>query len=37
MNHLERTHAIQRQMLDAAANRPRGRDDLVERLRGGGF
>jgi len=33
----ERTHAIQRQMLDAAANRPRDRDALLERLRGGGF
>ena len=34
---LERSHTIQRQMLDAAANRPRSRDDLLERLRGGGF
>jgi len=34
---LERTNAIQRQMLDAAANRPRNRDDLLDRLRGGGF
>ena len=34
---LERTNAVQRQMLDAAANRPRSRDDLVDRLRGGGF
>ncbi len=34
---LERNNAIQRQMLDAAARRPRSRDDLVERLRGGGF
>jgi type II secretory pathway component PulJ len=34
---LERAHAIQRQMLDAAARRPRSRDDLVDRLRGGGF
>ena len=34
---LERAHASQRQMLDAAARRPRSRDDLVERLRGGGF
>jgi len=33
----ERTHAIQRQMLDAAARRPRDRSDLVERLRRGGF
>ena len=34
---LERTYATQRQMLDAAANRPRSRDDLLDRLRGGGF
>ncbi|WP_331272521.1 hypothetical protein [Roseovarius gahaiensis] len=34
---LERTHAIQRQMLDAASRRPRNRDDLLERLREGGF
>ena len=34
---LERTHAIQHQMLDAASRRPRSRDDLVERLRQGGF
>ena len=34
---LERTNAIHRQMLDAAANRPRSRDDLLDRLRGGGF
>jgi type II secretory pathway component PulJ len=34
---MERTHAVQRQMLDAAARRPRSRDDLVDRLRGGGF
>ena len=34
---LERTHAIQRQMLEAAANRPRSRDDLLDRLREGGF
>jgi len=33
----ERTNAIQRQMLDAAAQRPRSRDDLLDRLRGGGF
>lgn len=37
MDQLERTHDIQRQMLDAAARRPRDRDDLVERLREGGF
>jgi hypothetical protein len=34
---LERTHDIQRQMLDAAARRPRSRDELLDRLRGGGF
>ena len=34
---LERQNAIQRQMLEAAANRPRSRDDLLERLRGDGF
>jgi uncharacterized membrane protein YbhN (UPF0104 family) len=34
---LERNNAINRQMLDVAARRPRSRDDLLERLRGGGF
>jgi len=34
---LERDNVVQRQMLDAAAGRPRSRDDLLERLRGGGF
>jgi len=33
----ERTHEIQRQMLDAASRRPHGRDDLIERLRDGRF
>jgi hypothetical protein len=33
----EKTNEIQRQMLDAAARRPRSRDDLVDRLRGGEF
>jgi hypothetical protein len=37
LENLERSHAIHRQMLDAAANRPRDRDELVDRLRGGGF
>ena len=37
LDQLERTHAIQRQMLDAAARRPRSRDDLLDRLRGGEF
>lgn len=35
INQMERTNAIQRQMLDAAARRPRSRDDLVKRLREG--
>ena len=34
---LERTNAIHRQMLDATARRPRSRDDLLGRLRGGEF
>ena len=34
---LERAYAIQRQMLEAANRRPRSRNDLLERLRGGGF
>jgi hypothetical protein len=34
---LERDNVVQRQMLDAASRRPRSRDDLVERLRDGGF
>ena len=33
----EKTHEIQRQMLDAASRRPADRDALVERLRDGGF
>jgi len=37
LQHLERHHDIQRQMLEAAAGRPRNRDDLLERLRNGGF
>jgi hypothetical protein len=37
LDHMERTHAIHRQMLEAAARRPRSRDDLLERLRNGGF
>lgn len=37
LDQLERTHAIQRQMLDAASSRPRSRDDLLDRLRKGGF
>jgi hypothetical protein len=34
---LERNDAIHRQMLDAASRRPRSRDDLLDRLRGGRF
>jgi hypothetical protein len=37
LDQLERTHAIQRQMLDADSRRPRSRDDLLDRLREGGF
>jgi len=37
LDQLEQTHAIHRQMLDAAARRPRSRDDLLDRLRNGGF
>ncbi|MBE0454119.1 MAG: hypothetical protein IBX58_10600 [Roseovarius sp.] len=37
LDRLEHTHAIHRQMLDAAARRPRSRDDLLDRLRDGGF
>lgn len=33
----EKTHAIQRQMLDAAARRPHDRDALAQRLRDGQF
>ena len=37
LDQLEHTHAIHRQMLDAAARRPRSRNDLLDRLRDGGF
>jgi len=33
----ERTHEIQRQMLDAASRRPRDRDALAQRMRDGRF
>ena len=33
----ERTHEVQRQMLDAASRRPADRDALAERLRDGRF
>lgn len=34
---LERTHEIQRQMLDAASRRPADRDALAQRMRDGQF
>ncbi|WP_424973509.1 hypothetical protein [Dinoroseobacter sp. S124A] len=34
---LEKTNEVQRRMLEAAARRPRNRDELVDRLRDGGF
>ena len=34
---MEKTNDVQRRMLEAAARRPRSRDDLVERLRDGRF
>ena len=34
---MEKAHDVQRRMLEAAARRPRSRDDLVERLRDGRF
>ena len=37
LSNSERNHEIQRQMLDAASRRPNGRDNLLERLRDGGF
>ena len=33
----EKVYDVQRQMLDAAARRPRDRDELAERLRDGHF
>ena len=33
----EKTNDVQRRMLDAAARRPRDRDELAERLRDGRF
>jgi len=33
----EKTNDVQRQMLDAAARRPRDRSDLADRLRNGRF
>jgi hypothetical protein len=37
LKNMERANALQRQMLNAAGRRPRGRDDLIERLRKVGF
>lgn len=37
LENLERANVIQRHMLGAAKHRPRNSDDLVERLREGGF
>ena len=34
---MEKTNDVQRRMLEAAARRPRSRDDLAERLRDGRF
>jgi hypothetical protein len=34
---MENANDVQRQMLDAAARRPRDRDDLADRLRDGRF
>jgi hypothetical protein len=34
---MEKTHDVQRRMLDAAARRPRSRDELARRLRDGRF
>ena len=33
----EKANDVQRRMLEAAARRPRDRDELVDRLRDGGF
>lgn len=37
LDQLEISDAIHRQMLAAAARRPRSRDNLLDRLRSGGF
>ena len=37
LTNLEHTNHAQREMLDAAADRTRSRDDLVDRLRRSGF
>jgi hypothetical protein len=37
LENTEKVHEIQRRMLVATARRPRNRDELVDRLRDGGF
>ena len=37
LKQMERQNDIQRRMLEAASTRPRDRDDLADRLRGGRF
>ena len=37
LENTEKANTIQRRMLEAAARRPRSRDELVDRLRDGGF
>lgn len=37
LENLKKANDVQRQMLEAAARRPRNRDDLLDRLRAGGF
>ena len=37
LENTEKANEIQRRMLEAAARRPRNRDELVDRLRDGGF
>ena len=37
LQQMERQNDIQRRMLEAASNRPRDRDELVDRLRDGRF
>ena len=37
LDQMERSNAIRHKMLEAASRRPHNRDDLLERLREGGF
>ncbi|WCR11486.1 hypothetical protein JHW45_03595 [Paracoccus stylophorae] len=37
LQQMERQNDIQRRMLEASSNRPRGRDELADRLRDGRF